>query len=221
VLAASPAETITAGGVVVTALWDGEVLEHTVTTGGFLERLGAGGVHISTSTVAPETSKRLAALHARHGATLVEAPIFGRPDAAAARQLWIPVAGPAPAVARVRPVLEAIGAQGIFDFGDAPGAALTVKLAGNFLIISAARSLAEALSLAARTGVDPKAMLDMLTTTLFPAPIYRSYGQRIIEDPGSLGASAIPRKDLGLFQDAADAAGAATPIVTALRQLVQ
>lgn len=201
--AARPADAITSGGVVITALWDGAVLEAAVGSDGFLERLGAGGLHISTSTILPATSKRLAALHREHGCEFVEAPVFGRPEAAAAKQLWIPIAGPAAAKARARPVLEAMGAQGIFDFGETFGAALIVKLVGNFLISSAGRSMVEALTMAENAGVDPKAVVDMLTTTLFTAPIYKSYGKRIAEKGSLFSGSNIPEKDLGLFLETA------------------
>jgi 3-hydroxyisobutyrate dehydrogenase-like beta-hydroxyacid dehydrogenase len=101
-------------------------------------------------------------LHAQHGSIYIEAPIFGRPEAAVAQKLWIPFAGPQSAKERVRPLLQAMGGQGLFDFGEEVGAATLVKLVGNFLIGSAAHSLREALSMAEKNGVDPKAVVDML-----------------------------------------------------------
>ena len=82
---------------------------------GFLEQLGPDGIHLSMSTVLPETAKKLAAIHAQHGSVYVDATIFGRPEAAVAKQLWIPVAGPQQAKEQVRPLLQAMGGQGIFD----------------------------------------------------------------------------------------------------------
>jgi hypothetical protein len=114
---------------------------------GFLERLGPGGIHLSMSTVLPETSKKLSAIHAQHGSAYVEAPIFGRPEAAVAHQLWIPVAGPEQAKEQARPLLQAMGGQGVFDFGEEAGAAVLVKFIGNLLIVSAGYSMREALSL--------------------------------------------------------------------------
>src|SRR5204863_9674765 len=93
-LATRPADAVTSGGIVVTLVWDGAALESVVTSDGFLDHLGPGGIHLSMSTVLPETAKKLAAIHAQHGSVYVEAPIFGRPEAAVAKQLWIPVAGP-------------------------------------------------------------------------------------------------------------------------------
>ena len=103
-----------------------------------------------------------------------------------------------------------------FDFGEATGAATTVKLAGNFLIISAA-AMTEALALAANTGVDPRAAIGMLTSTLSTAPTYQGYGRRIADGTATMNQSAIPAKDLGLFRRTAAAAPA--PITNLLPKL--
>jgi 3-hydroxyisobutyrate dehydrogenase-like beta-hydroxyacid dehydrogenase len=113
-----------------------------------------------------------------------------------------------------------MGGQGIFDFGEEIGAATTVKLVGNFLIISAAHSLREALSMAESNGVDPKAVVDMLTQTLFPAPIYQTYGKRIAEKTAPFGQSAIPLKDVGLFKNTAHRVESPTPIASHLYELL-
>ncbi len=219
-LATRPADAVPTGGIVVTLLWDGAAVESVVRSAGFLEQLGAGGIHLSMSTIAPAAAKQLAALHAQHGSSYVEAPIFGRPEAAAARQLWIPLAGPQSAKERVRPLLTALGAQGVFDFGEEVGAATTVKLVGNFLISSVVGSLAEALALAEGNGVDPKAVVEMLTQTLFPAPIYRSYGAMIAEKMALVNQNEIGLKDVGLFADTAQQAGSPTPIAQLLVALM-
>jgi 3-hydroxyisobutyrate dehydrogenase-like beta-hydroxyacid dehydrogenase len=220
-LAASPADAATRAGIVVSVLWDDAALESVVTSEGFLEALGRGGLHVSMSTVSPETARRMAALHERVGSTYLEAPIFGRPEAAVAKKLWIPVAGPQAAKDRARPLLETMGAQGIFDFGEAVGSAVTVKLAGNFLIISAARSMVEAFSMAEKAGVDPEALAHMLTTTLFTAPIYQSYGKMIVEKTTPVMQSGIPLKDIGLFKHAAEQVGAPAPISSRLQEMLE
>jgi 3-hydroxyisobutyrate dehydrogenase-like beta-hydroxyacid dehydrogenase len=221
-VAARAVDAITPGGVVITVVWDDDALESVVNSDGFLDRLGPAGLHISMSTVSPAACRRVAAVHAKHGSGYLEAPVFGRPEAAAARKLWIPVAGAQAAKDRGRPILEALG-QGVFDFGDAPGAATTVKIAGNFLIFSAARSMTEALVMAQRNGVAPKAVIEMLTTTLFAAPIYQSYGKMLAEqlDGGTtpMAQSPIPQKDIGLFRGLADDVGVPAPIASVLHQL--
>lgn len=219
-LASRPVDAVTTGGIVATIVWDDAALESVVRSDGFLEHLGPSGIHLSMSTVLPETSKKLAALHAQHGSVYIDAPIFGRPEAAVAHQLWIPFAGPQSAKERVRPLLQAMGAQGIFDFGDEVGAANMVKLVGNFLIASAGYSLREALSVARRSGVDPRAVVDMLTQTLFDAPIYRSYGARIAGHTSPFSQNAIPLKDVGLLNQTAQQVETPTPIAHLLLDLL-
>jgi 3-hydroxyisobutyrate dehydrogenase-like beta-hydroxyacid dehydrogenase len=157
-----------------------QALEEIVMSQGFLERLGPGGIHLSMSTVSPETSRKLAQIHSQHGNYYLAAPVFGRPEAAASQKLWICLSGPNIAKERVQPVLKALG-QGIFDFGKDPGAANIVKLCGNFLILSTMEAMAEALTLAEKNGLDRSAVNDMLTHTLFSAPIYQTYGKIIAE----------------------------------------
>src|SRR5205807_6992940 len=123
---------------------------------------------------------------------------------------------------RTRPTIPSgDGGQGIFDFGEEVGAATLVKLVGNFLIVSAGYSLREALSMAENNGVDPKAVVDMLTQTLFPAPIYQSYGKRIAEKTAPFGQNAIPLKDVGLFKTTAQQVESSTPIASLLHDLLR
>jgi len=219
-LVTRPVDAVTSGGIVATIVWDDAALESVVMSDGFLEHLGPGGIHLSMSTVLPETAKKLAAIHTQYGSTYVEAPIFGRPEAAVAKQLWIPIAGSQQAKERVRPMLEAMGGQGIFDFGEEVGAATLVKLVGNFLISSAGYSMREALRMAEKNGVDPRAVVDMLTQTLFPAPIYQSYGRRIAENTAPFSQTAIPLKDVGLFKKTAQQVESPTPIASLLQDLL-
>ncbi len=214
-------DAVTPGGIVVTLLWEDASVESIVNGSDFLQRLGPGGVHLSMSTISPEASKKLAAMHAEHGAHFVEAPIFGRPEAAVARRLWIVFAGPQAAKDRVRPLFEAMGAQGVFDLGEEVGAATAVKLVGNFLLISAARSLLEALTMVEKSGFDPRPAVDMLTQTLFPAPIYQTYGRMIADKTLPFSHSEIPAKDLGLFKRTAESAGSPAAISSFLLELLR
>jgi 3-hydroxyisobutyrate dehydrogenase-like beta-hydroxyacid dehydrogenase len=212
-----PKDVVTPGGIVLSIVSDDAALKSVVMSEGFLERLGMGGVHLSMSTVSPALARKLARLHTEHGSIYVEAPVFGRPEAAAARQLWICQAGPAAAKDRVRPLLDALG-QGIFDFGENIGAALIVKLAGNFLIISAGQAIAEALSMVKHSEVDPLAVIEMLTQTLFPAPIYQNYGRLIAQNPDELTTNWIGPKDVGLFREVAEQVGTRTDLSALLQE---
>jgi 3-hydroxyisobutyrate dehydrogenase-like beta-hydroxyacid dehydrogenase len=179
VVAPRAADTVRRGGVLVSMVADDAALTELVAGDVALaERLGQGGIHISMSTVAPATTRELALVHRRVGSTLVAAPVFGRPDAAAAKRLWICVSGPAAAKATAQPVLQALG-QGVFDFGEVTEAANVVKISGNFLIAAAMEAMGEAFALAEKNGVDRFALATMLGHTLFACPVYQGYGGAI------------------------------------------
>lgn len=180
-LARQPGDTAQSGGIVVTMLANDRALEDVVGEDrGFLGRLGPEGIHLSMSTVSPRLARRLAEQHRRYGVEYVAAPVFGRPEAAAARKLWICLSGSATAKQRVRPILDSIG-QGTFDFGEEPAAAHVVKLTGNFLLASAIEALAEALVLGEKNGIDRNSLADMLGSTLFACPAYQTYGRAIAQ----------------------------------------
>jgi 3-hydroxyisobutyrate dehydrogenase-like beta-hydroxyacid dehydrogenase len=153
-----PRDVLTRGGIVVSVVWDDAALESIVISEGFLEQLGPGGIHLSMSTIAPAAAQKLAAMHAEQECSYLEAPVFGRHEAAVARQLWICLAGPAVPKERVRPLLETTS-QGIFDFGEHIGAASLVKISGNFLGAAAIQAMIEVLSLAKKSGNDPKKVI--------------------------------------------------------------
>lgn len=176
-----PSDTTQPGGIVITMLANDQALEDVVDGDrGFVERLGPEGIHLSMSTVSPRLARRMAEQHRRYGVEYVAAPVFGRPEAAAARKLWICLSGSATAKQRVYPILESIG-QGTFDFGEEPAAAHVVKLAGNFLLASAIEALAEAFVLGEKNGIDRSRLADMLGSTLFACPAYQTYGCAIAQ----------------------------------------
>jgi 3-hydroxyisobutyrate dehydrogenase-like beta-hydroxyacid dehydrogenase len=185
---ARPCETAAAGGIVITMLSDDPALEEVALGGDELARnLGRGGVHVSMSTVSPALSRRVAEHHRRHGVSYIGAPVFGRPEAAAARKLWICMSGEQAAKERIRPVLQALG-QGIFDLGEDPGGAHVVKLAGNFMLAAAVEAMAEAMTLAAKNGIEPARIVEVMGQTLFACPVYQNYGRALVsrqyEPPG-------------------------------------
>jgi 3-hydroxyisobutyrate dehydrogenase-like beta-hydroxyacid dehydrogenase len=213
-----PRDALARGGVVFTMLADDRAVEEVVTGEGFLEALGPGGMHVSMSTISPALSRRLAGRHAQAGSAYVAAPVFGRPEAAAARKLWICLAGPSAARERVRPLLNPLG-QGVFDFGEEPAAANVVKLSGNFLIAAAMEAMAEAFALAEKNGIAPDRIADLFGQTLFACPIYKNYGAAIagrhFTPPGfrlSLGL-----KDVELALAASDEAKVPMPVASLLR----
>ena len=216
ILAKTPAETATKGGIVVTMVVDDRALE-AVATDDFARALGQDGLHISMSTVSPRTSEKLAAHHGKFGVSFATGPVFGRPEAAAAGKLWVCASGAPAAKERAKPIWNALG-QGIFDFGEAVGAANVVKLGGNFLLTAAIEAMAELSAMVEKNGIPRKIVLDFLTKTLFNCPIYNLYASRLIAaDFEKVGfAARVAYKDMNLAQQTAAQAQAPMPIVDLL-----
>ena len=161
--AASVAEACR-GDAVITMLANDEAVESVVLgRDGVLASLLAGTLHVSSSTISIALSERLTEAHAKAGQRFVAAPVFGRPEVAAAGQLSIIAAGDPAAVTAASPLLDAIG-QKTFTISDTPKTANLVKLSGNFLIASAIESLGEALALVGKAGVDQRQYLRILTS---------------------------------------------------------
>jgi 3-hydroxyisobutyrate dehydrogenase-like beta-hydroxyacid dehydrogenase len=127
-----------------------------------LASLPRGAVHIPCSTISLQLAEKLSAAHANKGQHFVSAPVFGRPEAAAAAKLFVVVAGLSAAVERGMPLFDAMG-QRTFRFGEKPSLANLVKLSGNFLIAAVIQSLGEAMALAGKGGLDQHQFLDFLT----------------------------------------------------------
>jgi 3-hydroxyisobutyrate dehydrogenase-like beta-hydroxyacid dehydrogenase len=216
--AASPGEAAARARIVITFVADDKALEEVVLGAeGIAARLGPGAVHLSMSTISPETARRLVEAHREHGAAYVAAPVFGRPDAAAAGQLWIVISGAAEPKAKARAVLEALG-QGVHDFGEDPVAAHVVKLAGNFLIAAATEAMAEAYTLGEKCGLDRVQLAEFFGASLFPSRIYQHYGRLIAEhryEPPGFKLK-LGLKDMRLVLGAADAHAMPMPLASLL-----
>jgi 3-hydroxyisobutyrate dehydrogenase-like beta-hydroxyacid dehydrogenase len=209
-----PEEVSEPGGVLISSLSNDQVLTEVVEANrDLLRRLGPRGVHVSTSTVAPTTSRRLAESHQQYGVTYLAAPVLGRPDAAAAAKLWIFLSGPQEAKERVQPILRTLG-QGVFDLNEDPGAANVVKLACNFLLASALEAMAEACTLAEKNGIDRRLLADLLVQTVFDCPVYRNYGKQIAEQryQPALFKLSLGLKDISLALQTAAASQTPMPL---------
>jgi 3-hydroxyisobutyrate dehydrogenase-like beta-hydroxyacid dehydrogenase len=207
------------GEAVVTMLADDRAVEGIVFEDqGVIGSLGPGAIHLSMSTISVALSERLARAHAKAGQRFVAAPVFGRPDVAAAGKLFIVAAGAPDAVTACSPLLEALG-QKTFSVGDEPQAANLVKLSGNFLLASVIEGLGEAMALVGKAGVDRHQYLELLTSTLFTAPIYKTYGGLIAEGKFEPAGFAAPLgyKDIRLTLAAADSLRVPMPVASLLR----
>ena len=207
------------GDVVITMLADDEAVEAvTFGDGGVVASLRPGATHVSSSTISVALSERLTAAHSEAGQRYVAAPVFGRPEAAKAAKLFVVAAGEPSAVQAVSPVFDAIG-QRTFVVSEEPKAANLVKLSGNFLLASVIESLGEAVALVAKAGVDKQEYVDLLTSTLFGAPVYKTYGGLIAREefePAGF-AAALGHKDIRLVLEAGEALQVPLPIASLLR----
>jgi 3-hydroxyisobutyrate dehydrogenase-like beta-hydroxyacid dehydrogenase len=217
-VAATPADACRSG-IVMTMLADDAALESQVFgDGGILASLPRGGVHISCSTIGVALSDRLTAAHLSAGQEFVSCPVFGRPDAAEGGRLAVVAAGPTEAVNRCKPLFESLGPK-LLIIGEKPSLANVVKLSGNFLIASVLESLSEAVAFARKSGVDAATLMDFLTSTLFNAPVYKTYGGLIVEGNYDKVGFALPLglKDTRLVLQAAEAKSVPMPIASVIR----
>ncbi|MDE2267001.1 MAG: NAD(P)-dependent oxidoreductase [Alphaproteobacteria bacterium] len=186
VVAKAPAETLQ-GDAVFSMLANDAALAEVGLTGAVLDKAASGLVHVNMATISTALARQLTEAHRARGLGYVAAPVFGRPDAAAAAKLIVIAAGAEKDVARVQPVLEVIGRR-VAVVGHIPEQANLFKIAGNFMLAAAIETLGEAIALVRKGGIDPAIFHDVLTSSLFAAPVYQGYGALIVaqkyEPPG-------------------------------------
>ncbi len=215
---ASTPERAVLGEAVCSMLANDQAVRAVFLDGGLLDAMDPGTVHVNHATISVALAQELAEAHAARGIDYVAAPVFGRPDAAAAARLQIVAAGKPAAVETVRPLLEAMGAK-TWPIGEAPERANVVKIAGNFMLAAAIESMAEASALTRAHGVDAAEFLELMTSTLFAAPAYQGYGKLIAEQRYSPAGFAMPLglKDVGLALSAGEARRVPLPFAGVLR----
>ena len=217
-LAANPADAVGEADFVFSMVSDDKALDEVcLGAQGILAAMKPGALHVSMSTILPATAKRLALAHAANNTAYVAAPVFGRPEAAAAGMLWICISGAENDKARLIPVLAPL-CQQHYDFGTDPAAANVLKLAGNFMIASAIESMAEAFVFGEKNGLSQQALTDFFGSTIFACPIYKNYG-RIIADKKFEPAGfrlALGRKDVQLVAETARTSDVPMPILATL-----
>jgi 3-hydroxyisobutyrate dehydrogenase-like beta-hydroxyacid dehydrogenase len=215
----TPGEAASGAEVAITMLADDHALESVAFgKGGILDSLPPNAIHVSMSTISVALSRRLAAAHAERKQHYVSAPVFGRPEAAAAAKLFIVAAGPAAQIDRCRPLFDAMGQKTFIAGDDASGANL-MKLAGNFLITAVIEGLAESFALVRKAGLDANLFHEVLTNSLFNAPIYKTYGALINSQKFEPAGFKLPLglKDNRLLLAAAEENAVAMPMASLIR----
>ena len=190
---------------------------------GVAENLKQQGIHISVSTVLPATSKELSQVHKHFNNHYIAAPVMGRPEAARAGKLNFLVSGEQTIVETIKPLLQHAGGSGIWEFGSDAAAANVAKLCTNFLIVSAIESMAEGINLAKKSGVDSGAWINMITQTLFAAPVYINYSNILLKEMFQPAGFALKLglKDVNLVISQSNEVKAEMPIGKLMRQRLQ
>ena len=215
-VAATPAEAAANAETLITMLANDAAVEAILfPPGNAIQALRAGAVHVSMSTISVALSRRLVQAHREKRQNYVAAPVFGRPDAAAAAKLFVIAAGAPEQLRYCQPLFEAIGQKSFVAGGDPP-AANVIKLTGNFLITATIEALAESMAFVRKHGLDPNAFLEILTNSLFSAPVYRTYGGMIAADKFEPVQFKLPLgfKDNGLLLAAAEEAAVPMPLAS-------
>jgi 3-hydroxyisobutyrate dehydrogenase-like beta-hydroxyacid dehydrogenase len=217
-VAQSPADAGAGAESVMTMLADDAAAEAVVFgPDGIAATLPKGAIHISHSTISTAMARRLAAEHAARGQGYVSAPVFGRPDAAAAKKLIVVAAGPPELVERCRPWFDAVGRQTIVVGVDA-WQANAVKLCGNFMLASMIEAFSEAIATLCKADVEPHAFLEIMNS-LFGSPVYANYGRMIADEdfePAGFELK-LGLKDVRLMLDTALECQSPMPLASLLR----
>jgi 3-hydroxyisobutyrate dehydrogenase-like beta-hydroxyacid dehydrogenase len=185
--------------------------------GGLAHGLRPGAIHLSMSTISTAAASELASEHAVNGQRYVAAPVFGNPDAAKARQLYIVASGAPADVDRCRPLLDCLGQQ-TFVVGSDPAQANLIKLLGNVMTATTLEMLGEVVAVIRKRGLDPELFLDILTNTMFGGRAHKIYGAKILAERYTPGFRLpLALKDVRLALAEADSAGAPMPSVDVVR----
>ena len=218
-VADSPAAAARGAEVLITMVADDAALEDVMLGDrGAIAGLPRGAIHVSMSTISPSLARWLDERHRAAGQTYVAAPVFGRPEAADAKKLWIVAAGPRAALVRCQPIFEAVG-QGVLPAGESPPRANVIKLAGNFLLAAAIEAMGEAFAFARKHDVAPADLLDVVNGHLFRSPIYENYGKLIAEERYEPAGFKLTYglKDIRLALQAGEAVAAPMPLASLMR----
>ncbi|CAM4158218.1 3-hydroxyisobutyrate dehydrogenase and related beta-hydroxyacid dehydrogenases [Bordetella tumbae] len=218
IAAANAREAATDADILVSILADDDAVRATILDGQVLSALKAGALHINMATISVELASNLAQEHQNKGVHYVAAPVLGRVNVAEAGQLNILAAGDAQALATAQPLFDVLG-QKTWKCGARPEQANAVKLAVNFMIASAIGTMGEAVALVQGHDVAKTEFLDLITSTVFAAPVYQGYGGAIAQDryePAGFKLS-LGLKDVRLTLAAGEGANVPLPIASALR----
>jgi 2-hydroxy-3-oxopropionate reductase len=205
-----------------------EVVFSMVTTSADVERLALGPdgliggarpgwVHVDMSTIAPGSTRRIAAGLAARGAAMLDAPVSGGPTAAQAATLAIMVGGDAAVLERVRPLLDRLGRTVVHIGGN--GAGEVAKACNQMVMVAAIQACAEAMQLASAHGIDLAALRGALMGGSGASRMLEVMGDRMVRRDFAAGIEArLHHKDFGILMDEAVRLGTPLPVAAQVWQ---
>lgn len=205
--------------IVFSMLADDHALRELLLESSLLASLKGPLVHVNMATISVALADELSALHTAHGFDYIAAPVLGRPDVAANAALNILAAGPTAAIERVQPLFDLIGKR-TWPLGEPASRANALKLAVNFMLVSAIESMAEAAVLTRAHGIEAATLIDLISNSVFPGPVYQGYGTLIAEnryEPAAFKAL-LGLKDVNLALAAAEAVQVPLPMAELVRE---
>ena len=217
-VAATPAALGATTDVVFTMITSSADVE-TVALGehGLIHGMVPGAVLIDCSTISPEIARAIAAKLAEKGIAMLDAPVSGGVQGAIDATLAIMAGGDAEVLARVRPLLDCLGKR-IVHIGP-NGAGQVAKACNQMIMVAAIQAAAEAMRLAAASGVDCGKVRQALSGGSAASRVLEVMGQRMVDRDFTAGIEArLHHKDYGLVLEAARRAGVPVPLTAAVAQ---
>jgi 3-hydroxyisobutyrate dehydrogenase-like beta-hydroxyacid dehydrogenase len=218
-VAAKTPEEAMQGEAVFSMLSNDAVMREVGLAGPLLEKAAKGLIHVNMASISTALAKELQAAHAKASLAYISAPVFGRPEMAAAAQLVLVAGGDSSAIATMQPVFDQIGSRTV-PVGDAAEKANLFKIAGNFMIAAEMQATGEAFALLRKGGVDPALFHDVLAGRLFTGAVFKNYGQMVLNrqyEPAGF-ALTLGLKDMNLARSAAEGLGMGLPTAELLKQ---
>jgi 3-hydroxyisobutyrate dehydrogenase len=218
--AATPAEAAEGAGVVVSVVVNAAQTEAVLfEENGAAGTMASGSVFVSSATMDPEIARRLAARLEATGRLYLDAPISGGAVKAAQGQLTILASGSSAAFAKARPALDAIAGK-LYELGDAAGVGAAFKMINQLLAGVHIVAACEAMTFAARQGLDLKLVYDVISASAGNSWMFENRAPHILDgDYSPRSAVDIFVKDLGIIQDMARGARYPVPVAAAALQM--
>jgi L-threonate 2-dehydrogenase len=218
--AKTPAEAAKAADIVISVVLNAAQTE-TILFGkdGVAETLARDAVFVSSATMDPEVARRLAKQLEPTGRHYLDAPISGGAQRAAQGELTVLASGSPAAFAKARPALDAMAAK-LYELGDAPGQGAAFKMINQLLAGVHIAAASEAITFAARQGLDLRKVYDVITASAGNSWMFENRMPHVIDgDYKPRSAVEIFVKDLGIVQDMARGARFPVPLASAALQM--